>query len=83
MLPARFRAPLHGCGGAVGMGTVQGAEQFEPLAPLQFVTHGFGNEAAAIRFDAIDPGDQLSWHRHSYPFGQLVAALDPPLRATR
>ena len=27
-LPSRFRAPLHGRGGAGGMGILQGAEQF-------------------------------------------------------
>jgi hypothetical protein len=41
-------------GGAVGMGSLQRAQQFEALAPLQFVAHGLGDEATAVALDPVD-----------------------------
>jgi hypothetical protein len=34
------------------------------------VAHGLGDEATAIAFDAVDPGDQLGRHGHGHPFSE-------------
>ena len=61
-------------GGAVGMGSLQRAKQFEALAPLQFVAHGLGDEATAVGLDAVDPGNQLRRHGDGHPFSKGTEA---------
>jgi hypothetical protein len=56
------------------MGSLQRAQQFEALAPLQFVAHGLGDEATAIALDPVDPGDQLGRHGHGHPFSKGTGA---------